>query len=125
MARVLVLEQPSPGNIDLSPASRFGELVYLLDRKVDRVSAFDTARYEQLIRERLCDVGFNPASDVVCLAGKILGVAVLCATLARIYGPFQALMFDAHETKYVKRVIGERINGRNPEFTDTEAPAAR
>ena len=103
--RVILLET-TQGNIDVSRAARYGELTYLFERGDERCSVFNTDRYEQLLRSRLAGLKFDPTRDYVCVAGKIVCIAVLCSVIAAEYGPFCMLMFDAHECEYVKRQLG-------------------
>lgn len=108
-SRVLILEKTSD-KVDVTPAAEYGELVYVLDRTTrgaQRTSVFDTSRYEEMLLKRLDELRYDPDEDYVCLAGKVICVSVLCALLAREYGAFKALMFDAHESRYVNRVMGK------------------
>ena len=101
MSRVIILE---PCHVDVSSADRYGELVTLFPGR--RSSPFDTDEYEAEILSGLKSISYDPDEDVICLAGKIVCVSVLCALLAREYGAFGALLFDASGCRYVRRVIG-------------------
>ena len=99
--RVFILE---PCHVDTAPAARYGELVTLLPGR--RNSPFDTREYEVEVLARLKAENYDPDEDIICLAGKIICVSVLCAAVAREYGAFGALLFDAGGCRYVRRVIG-------------------
>jgi hypothetical protein len=103
--RVLLLEKCSD-HVDVAPAAEFGELTLMFERL--KVSVFDTQRWEATIAERLAELNYNPAIDIVCMAGRMACMAVLCALVSRKYGAFDVLVFDAHEERYIRRTVGRQ-----------------
>jgi len=100
------LLEATRSNIDTTKAASFGEIKYIFEQGDRRSSVFETRAYEVAIEERLNALGFDPARDIVCIAGRIVCVAVLFAVLTRLFGRFNILMFDAHDECYVMRTVG-------------------
>ena len=118
MTKVLLLEM-TRSNIDTSKAEPFGEIYYIFTQGDRRSSVFDTTAYEQAIEARLNELQFDADKDIVCIAGKIVCIAVLCAVLSRKYGQFNILMFDAHDERYVMRTVGNPLKGERNEPLNT------
>jgi hypothetical protein len=59
------------------------------------------------LEDRLREMQFDPEHDHVVIVGHMVNMVILTSVLVRLYGGFQALMWNAVDRNYVLRKIGE------------------
>ena len=104
MPRVFVIER-TKSTMDLSTAAAYGELVVVFDRDHRRTSVFNTVAYGEAIRERLDELGFDPATDYICIVGSMVTTTVFAMATLVAYKCVNFLFFDAMHSSYIDRVI--------------------
>lgn len=106
--RVFLLEEPK-ADIDVSLAKEYGELRILFDRERRRSSVFRTTAFGWEILNRLKENEFDAVNDSICIAGSLIGITALIASLISIYGTISVLFYSASEARYVERRIGTEV----------------
>ena len=98
--------------VDVTKAKEFGELTYIFsEHDHNRGNLFDITEFIKEIGTRLVEMKFDPQSDIVCIVGRIIPVALFqTATIfllqCRGYdGDLKLLLWNAVEAEYVVRLI--------------------
>ena len=102
-SRAFVLEPCS--RLDVSPASKFGEIEYIFQKNDGRPSIW-TEEFAQAAMKKLKACGYDPAIDFIIIAGRIIPMIKLIAALAAEYQNVRVLFHDAIERDYVHQTIG-------------------
>jgi hypothetical protein len=88
---------------NVTEAKVFGELTYLLPER--RVSVFQPEELIETLLKRLEEIEFDPTNDYIILTGGQYLVIALCSIAAHNFKRYQALMFDAGNSRYVSRTF--------------------
>lgn len=107
---VFLVEQPKP-EYDLEPAREFGEISYIFGPGAHRPSVFKVDEYRERVREALASAKFDSKTDYFCMTGSMVPVALCLVTMVSTYGRVRVLMFNAHESRYLLRVLSGGCNG--------------
>ena len=103
MPKHVFIVEPLKADIDVSKASRHGDVIYLFDINARRCSVFQHDKFGRAVLARLRDVKFDPQVDCVCVVGAILTLAVSISAIAQSYDEFDLLLFNSVEGNYVRR----------------------
>lgn len=95
--------------IDVSRASKYGEILYIFERNDGRPSIWTDEFVIEAI-ERLKNTRYDPARDYFILAGSIVPLAKVVAALAAEYGHVRALAFSATDRDYIQQELGRCMN---------------
>lgn len=106
--RVIFFE---PVKQNLHNAAEFGDVVYLTGATSsnDRPSLFDTGLLTSMMLKQLQSINYDPDVDIIATTGSILAVCILIATVASFYGRFESLCFNAKNSAYIQRRLGQQL----------------
>lgn len=99
MPRVFFVED-NP-RYDISASQSYGEPVFLSQQ----INVFNTEYAASVILDNLDEMDFDPETDIICLSGQVLKVALFVAMVVGTYGKVKALMFDSPSHEYRLRVL--------------------
>jgi len=102
MRRVFVIEEPR-ARFDPKKVSDFGEIKLVFTYHDRRPSIFQPNEFGDAIIERLEARDFDPSNDMVCVAGSMIGVALLLMIIIARWHQVDLLMFNARTENYVLR----------------------
>ena len=105
--RVFLVEEPRRA-VDLSTATRYGEVTYIFDGQSRRPSVFDVEGFRSCIIERLDEFRFRPDADVLCIVGNILYTLSVVVAVIELWGFARVLMFDSSTQEYQLRMLGRK-----------------
>lgn len=99
--RVFLLERVRR-NIDVSSASEFGQMQYLLEPNQPRARLFDSNEYVTDVVEAFERVGFDPKEDAFVVAGNMVSIslAMIALSLHVKHRGMKLLVFNAMNEGY-------------------------
>lgn len=100
-----------PTNLDVSPASRFGEIVHLYKGPSEHPLAYE-ARFAKELITRLNELKFDAECDALILAGKLHSMVAMVAAAVVHFGKVNVLMFDHACRQYNRIIIGDSDDKR-------------
>lgn len=120
MAPRVFLVEPARRDVDVSPATQFGELVTVFEpparrghgsrvedgaplRRVFRPTVFDAEAYAVAFLEVLDSHGFDPDVDFLLLTGGQLPLCLAFGAMVARYGQFKTLAFNSTMNAYVDK----------------------
>lgn len=95
--RVFVIE---PCRHDLSPASKYGEIIYLLKGPEPRPAPW-TIEHFDLLMQRLDSHKFDSTQDYILSAGALVPTVLFVASLVATLDEVHLLVFDAGSNQYI------------------------
>lgn len=124
MSRTFVLEPPRAGprgNIDLTEARRFGEIIYLFEPGDHRAGIFEDMFSDDVLNA-LDDHGYDPDKDYFVFAGGLVPMCRIASVLTGRYGRFRALLFCTSTRNYVDIMMGDTTYARISDRTIPHSP---
>jgi len=105
MSKVFILEQV---NFSLKNAEDYGELLYVFSPNSQRCSIWDR-EFGECVIDRLEENDYDPREDYLLVAGKIVSLSIVVASVAAAYGEIALLLFSSNLQRYVPRTIGDGL----------------
>ena len=103
MCRVFLFEET---HLDISKLKDFGQVTYVFHTAEGRRPLRDEKLEDQIISQ-LTRFRFDPDKDYVAIVGQVLTVAIFVSAVVSTYRTVNALCFDANESSYYERGLGE------------------
>jgi len=104
MSKVFIIE-PLRRDLDITAASDFGEIQYVIEPGERRCSPFQHVEFSALILNRLQALNFKPDVDKICIVGTMLTIAVSLIAIAQAHSEFNILLFNSSMNEYVEKQI--------------------
>jgi len=104
MSKVFIIERPYR-DVDISGLNEYGEIVEIFKDYHEAPSPFEPSQYVNAIREKLIAHDFDNTTDRIAIVGKILATSLLLAAIGSHYESVRMLLYDAHSSAYVERVL--------------------
>lgn len=99
--RVFILEGL---RLKIDQAAAYGPFVYIFGEGQRRSSIW-VPEFQDEILERLKEEGYDPMKDYILIAGHMVSMCTLVATLTREYKRIRVLFFCSTDRTYTERVL--------------------
>lgn len=102
---VFVLEQTE---VDVSPAKEYGRIAHVF-RPNERRPSIWTPEFREELLETFVEMGYDPENDYVVIAGRMVPLVKMVATLVAEYRTIRVLFYVSSEERYIVQRIGQDV----------------